>query len=1131
MGSSDSTTKEKIAESRQLCSIGDHGGALHVLPSLSQLDCADEIRAEMVRVYLVQGDRKSASLSMSGRNQTTDHGANPYQDLLSIQAAFIEVSICGNLSGALHTAVSVWQKHGTVAALRDGDENMVSTIAPSIFHAYGKCLTLDKVRIGYYCLEIYDLWRRYGEGHMNPQICIEGDLLKVLISRLTHVSLYFEALEIIEYFIQDPEPCIEAMASSLLADDNMASIECLLRLAKIQAEAGDNDNVETTLSLIDQLATEEVKTAKLYGEQIALRYLNGKQDDSFKILRLIQLSEQLYEQGHYDGAMHTLESAAELHCQLPTTPQLEQLGIQIHDLLRHLCERSDDNLSLMQFEFRRCDMMNPITGDFFEARKRRDELLSSPLSARLPYFERLHKRQSAEYFMLHQREEALRHAEKYLNYCKKYGEDKEQSLAENLRLQCIVQPERMSDDARIELLEDVHLQLKRGIERDKTAERHLAQIEKQLLLVEIVDELGTLQAEDRERIFASVAGILDEAEELCMRINFDSDNIFLRYETGYLRSIFSAEAACSGDSPSMPQGTDLGNKEVIHNDVQSRASARLSFHVTEYMYKLTLAIRNNSLPILQGVHNKVERELRLLESKGNALKRAALLIFRGIFYYILSLYEGTAISDFLHGVDMNSANMAMEVSLACFEEALDLREAFEKEVAKEGDRMATLAAEQSYSTGALELLFEIASEICFILEDNDQTWKWIQRRKARAFSTSLWNGLNRENRSHVLGLPSKLDFEDALWASMASSRKIVFVDWAPFGLSSSRIMLFALQFDQNSGGPTRRVSMAEIARSAEDLREAAWKINPARLDDADAQRYLQPFQPVIQPLEEFSEEGHILILSPTAPFHNVPLHAVEIGGKPLIERNPVVYVPSFSALVSCLQRMEAPKPQAKRSSVWRSTILGAYDDASNDVKTLEERRAIYDSLKELSQRLDAMSLVGTNLTTNSFKAEVAGTNLLHFHGHGQYYEHDIKRQSLELGGRGEILTLNDIATLELDNAHVALITCQGGIQDFSLQGDEPLGLLSVFLLGGATSVLGALWPIQSTTGRKFTRIYYDYFINHLDRTELGPIVNLAMALQHTVLRIRESPETKTPYHWAAFKLYGAWFCHRKPGTW
>ena len=136
MGSSDSTTKEKIAESRRLCSIGDHEGALHALtPLLSQPDHGDEIRVEMVRVYLVQGDRKSALQPMTGRNQTTDHSANPYQDLLSTQAAFSEISICGDLSGALHTAAFMWQKYGTAAALRDGDENAVSPIAPSIFRS------------------------------------------------------------------------------------------------------------------------------------------------------------------------------------------------------------------------------------------------------------------------------------------------------------------------------------------------------------------------------------------------------------------------------------------------------------------------------------------------------------------------------------------------------------------------------------------------------------------------------------------------------------------------------------------------------------------------------------------------------------------------------------------------------------------------------------------------------------------------------------------------------------------------------------------------------------------------------------------------------------------------------------
>jgi CHAT domain-containing protein len=96
---------------------------------------------------------------------------------------------------------------------------------------------------------------------------------------------------------------------------------------------------------------------------------------------------------------------------------------------------------------------------------------------------------------------------------------------------------------------------------------------------------------------------------------------------------------------------------------------------------------------------------------------------------------------------------------------------------------------------------------------------------------------------------------------------------------------------------------------------------------------------------------------------------------------------------------------------------------------------------------------------------------------------------------------------------------------------KPLGLCSVFLLGGAASVLGALWPISSFTGRLFTQIFYKYFLKHVDRAELGPVVNLAKALQHNCLEIKKRKDSSTPYHWAPFVLYGAWFCRRKPGTW
>jgi len=104
-------------------------------------------------------------------------------------------------------------------------------------------------------------------------------------------------------------------------------------------------------------------------------------------------------------------------------------------------------------------------------------------------------------------------------------------------------------------------------------------------------------------------------------------------------------------------------------------------------------------------------------------------------------------------------------------------------------------------------------------------------------------------------------------------------------------MLLGLQFKKSSEGVTIRVNIAEIVTSTEDIAEAKRKLSPARLDDSDAQRFLDQFRAIIQPLEEFTEDGDILVLSMTAPLHNIPLHAVALGSKPLIERNPLVYTP------------------------------------------------------------------------------------------------------------------------------------------------------------------------------------------------------------------------------------------------
>jgi hypothetical protein len=135
MAISSATTKTIIAASRQKCATGDHFGALHVLRQMLRFsEPAGAIQAELIRVHLIHGDRKSASLVVAETPGASHRNANPYHDLVSILAAYINVSVCGDLAPALQVAASMWQEHGTAAAFKDGDEVLVSTQEQKIFH-------------------------------------------------------------------------------------------------------------------------------------------------------------------------------------------------------------------------------------------------------------------------------------------------------------------------------------------------------------------------------------------------------------------------------------------------------------------------------------------------------------------------------------------------------------------------------------------------------------------------------------------------------------------------------------------------------------------------------------------------------------------------------------------------------------------------------------------------------------------------------------------------------------------------------------------------------------------------------------------------------------------------------------
>ena len=141
--------------------------------------------------------------------------------------------------------------------------------------------------------------------------------------------------------------------------------------------------------------------------------------------------------------------------------------------------------------------------------------------------------------MLRQRQNALYHAEMYLEYCRTCKSTEEQSIAENMKIQTELQPARMSEEARESSLEAMRRQLEQGIATDKANGRHLPRVEKQLLLVEVLEALGRIQEEEAKEIARIVVGILDDAAAACNKIEWKIENVYLKFEIIFLREAAS----------------------------------------------------------------------------------------------------------------------------------------------------------------------------------------------------------------------------------------------------------------------------------------------------------------------------------------------------------------------------------------------------------------------------------------------------------------------------------------------------------------------------------------------------------------------------------------------------------------
>jgi tetratricopeptide (TPR) repeat protein len=266
----------------------------------------------------------------------------------------------------------------------------------------------------------------------------------------------------------------------------------------------------------------------------------------------------------------------------------------------------------------------------------------------------------------------------------------------------------------------------------------------------------------------------------------------------------------------------------------------------------------------------------------------------------------------------------------------------------------------------------------------------------------------------------------------------------------------------------------------------------------DEPSLLRELDALVEPLGRLSAEEDLLVLSPTAPLHALPLHALHVRGAPLILRNPVAYTPNLGSLRACFARGEG-------RTRFRSVAL--FGDSATNLSDAGELVAT------LGLRFSVKPALRDDVTRRAIENALTTCDLFHFQGHAVFEALDPLRSHLVLSPADENLEVRSLfdrppVTCRL----VTLAACESAVNQVKA-GDDPMGLVPGFLYAGAAAVLATLWKVSEKATSVAIECFYDAV------TGPNPICK-AHALRSAMLAVRSHPKFERPYFWAGFTLHG-----------
>ena len=227
---------------------------------------------------------------------------------------------------------------------------------------------------------------------------------------------------------------------------------------------------------------------------------------------------------------------------------------------------------------------------------------------------------------------------------------------------------------------------------------------------------------------------------------------------------------------------------------------------------------------------------------------------------------------------------------------------------------------------------------------------------------------------------------------------------------------------------------------------------------------------------------------------NIPLHAagVESGGDRLIDRVPVAFVPSLSALRHCNAR--AAVEADRRRGLELHCLAAAHSS----------------SVAHLADVLGADPVLVTGISDWPERDETAAASVLHLdarltHIAGMPLQSVLGAGSLDLSiarlaGEPELTRCELVSGLATESVLPSMLRAPG------------FDLATVFLASGARSVLASTWQPDDDLAAEMTKTFFRQWVSGL-----AP----AMAFQQSLRALRTGHLPLADFEWACMRLVGA----------